>query len=353
MAKSKARTVKAGRAAGAVATSGSSDSPKAASAAASSAGKSSGGKTGRRAAAEKGRSSTTAPAGAHERKRSAPVQQESELDPKLVNPPAETTAERARKISTKDYLGELGTLQVELVKLQEWVRDQGLRVVIVFEGRDAAGKGGAIKTITQSLNPRFARVVALGTPTEREKTQWYFQRYVPHLPAAGEMVLFDRSWYNRAGVERVMGFCTDDEYAEFLRSCPEFERMLVRSGILIVKYWFSVSDAEQERRFQGRIDDPTKRWKLSPMDLQSRARWVEYSKAKDEMFRHTDIKQAPWYVVNADNKKRARLNVIRHLLSLVPYRDLTPEAIVLPPREPDSGYVRPPMTDQTFVPEPY
>jgi polyphosphate kinase len=358
MAKSKARTAKAGRAAGAVATSGGSDSTKATSAAASAGiktggSKTGGSKTGRRAA-EKGRSSRTAPAGARERKRSAPVQREDEVDPSLVNAPTDTAAEtRTRKISTKDYLGELGKLQVELVKLQEWVRDQGLRVVIVFEGRDAAGKGGAIKTITQSLNPRFARVVALGTPTEREKTQWYFQRYVPHLPAAGEMVLFDRSWYNRAGVERVMGFCTDDEYAEFLRSCPEFERMLVRSGILIVKYWFSVSDAEQERRFQGRIDDPTKRWKLSPMDLQSRARWVEYSKAKDEMFRHTDIKQAPWYVVNADNKKRARLNVIRHLLGLVPYRDLTPEAIVLPPREPDSGYVRPPMTDQTFVPEPY
>jgi polyphosphate kinase 2 len=354
MAKSKARTAKAGRAAGAVATSGRSDSPKATSAAASGDSKAGGSKTGRRAAAEKRRSSRTAPAGARDRKRSAPVPREDELDPNLVNAPHDTAAEtRTRKISTKDYLGELGNLQVELVKLQEWVRDQGLRVVIVFEGRDAAGKGGAIKTITQSLNPRFARVVALGTPTEREKTQWYFQRYVPHLPAAGEMVLFDRSWYNRAGVERVMGFCTDDEYAEFLRSCPEFERMLVRSGILIVKYWFSVSDAEQERRFQGRIDDPTKRWKLSPMDLQSRARWVEYSKAKDEMFRHTDIKQAPWHVVNADNKKRARLNVIRHLLSLVPYRDLTPEAIVLPPREPDSGYVRPPMTDQTFVPEPY
>jgi polyphosphate kinase 2 len=348
MAKSKARMAKAGRAAGAVATSGGSDSPKAAPAAASG-----GSKTGRRAA-EKGRSSRTAPAAARGRKRSAQVQQEDELDPSLVNAPPDAAAEtRAQKISTKDYLAELGKLQVELIKLQEWIREQGLRVVIVFEGRDAAGKGGAIKTITQSLNPRFARVVALGTPTEREKTQWYFQRYVPHLPAAGEAVLFDRSWYNRAGVERVMGFCTDEEYAEFLRSCPEFERMLVRSGIVLIKYWFSVSDAEQERRFRGRIDDPTKRWKLSPMDLQSRARWVEYSKAKDEMFRHTDIKQAPWYVVNADNKKRARLNVIRHLLSLIPYQDLTPEAIVLPPREPDKGYVRPPMTDQTFVPEPY
>ena len=195
--------------------------------------------------------------------------------------------------------------------------------------------------------------MALGTPTEREKTQWYFQRYVAHFPAAGEMVFFDRSWYNRAGVERVMGFCTEDEYRDFLRSCPEFERMLVRSGIVLIKYWFSVSDREQERRFQGRIEDPTKRWKLSPMDLESRARWVEYSRAKDEMFQFTDIKQAPWYVVNADNKKRARLNVISHLLSLIPYQDLTPDPIVLPVREPDRGYVRPPMGDQTFIPEPF
>jgi polyphosphate kinase 2 len=357
MAKSKARTAKVARAVGALAATGGTDGPKAAGTVAP--GKpekprAAGSKNGPAAAPGKARRARTAPAAARGRKRSAPVQQESELDPRLVNPPGETATEtRARKISTKEYLAALAKLQVELVKLQEWIRDQGLRVVIVFEGRDAAGKGGAIKTITQSLNPRFARVVALGTPTEREKTQWYFQRYVPHLPAAGEAVLFDRSWYNRAGVERVMGFCTDEEYAEFLRACPEFERMLVRSGILLVKYWFSVSDAEQERRFRGRIDDPTKRWKLSPMDLQSRARWVEYSKAKDEMFRHTDIKQAPWYVVNADNKKRARLNVIRHLLSLIQYQDLTPESIILPPREPDKGYVRPPMTDQTFVPEPY
>ena len=356
MAKSKARAAKPGRAAAAAAVTGGGDDARTAGNAtrAPSKARAAASKNGRTAAADKARAATTAPARQRGKKGSAPAQREDELDPRLVNPPAETSAEaRARKISTKDYLAELGKLQVELVKLQEWIRDQGLRVVIVFEGRDAAGKGGAIKTITQSLNPRFARVVALGTPTEREKTQWYFQRYVPHLPAAGEMVLFDRSWYNRAGVERVMGFCTDDEYAEFLRSCPEFERMLVRSGILIVKYWFSVSDSEQERRFQGRIDDPTKRWKLSPMDLQSRARWVEYSKAKDDMFRHTDIKQAPWYVVASDDKKRARLNVIRHLLSLVPYRDLTPQAIVLPPREPDSGYVRPPLADQTFVPEPY
>ena len=269
------------------------------------------------------------------------------------DPPVDSIGSSVRTIGNKEYLAELARLHVELVKLEEWIKYTGRRVVIIFEGRDAAGKGGAIKTITLRLNPRYARVVALGTPTEREKTQWYFQRYVEHLPAAGEMVLFDRSWYNRAGVERVMGFCTEEEYREFLRSCPEFERMLVRSGVTVVKYWFSVSDGEQERRFQDRIADPTKRWKLSPMDLQSRARWVEYSKAKDEMFAHTDIKQAPWYVVNADNKKRARLNVIAHLLSLFPYEDLTPEPIVLPPREPDSGYVRPPITDQTFVPEVY
>ena len=257
------------------------------------------------------------------------------------------------KISNKEYEKELAMLQIELVKLQEWIKAKGLKVVCIFEGRDAAGKGGVIKRITESLNPRICRVVALGTPTEREKTQWYFQRYVPHLPAAGEMVLFDRSWYNRAGVERVMGFCTDDEYKEFMRSCPEFERMLVRSGILLIKYWFSVSDEEQERRFQGRIKDPTKRWKLSPMDLESRARWVEYSRAKDQMFAYTDIKQAAWYVVEADVKKRARLNCIHHLLSLIPYDDHTPEPIELPPRQKRGGYIRPPMSDQTFIPEIY
>jgi len=210
-----------------------------------------------------------------------------------------------------------------------------------------------IKRISEYLNPRVARTVALPAPTERERGQWYFQRYVAHLPAAGEMVLFDRSWYNRAGVERVMGFCTEAEYQAFLRDCPEYERMLVHSGIILVKYWFSVSDAEQERRFQSRLEDPTKRWKLSPMDLESRSRWVEYSRAKDEMFAYTDIKQAPWYVVNADNKKRARLNVIHHLLSLIRYQDLTPDPIVLPTRQEDKGYVRPPLTDQTFVPEVY
>lgn len=262
-------------------------------------------------------------------------------------------APNSRKLAEKDYLKELSRLQLELSKLQEWVRARGLKVVVIFEGRDAAGKGGAIKTITMGLNPRVARIAALPAPTERERSQWYFQRYVSHLPAAGEIVLFDRSWYNRAGVERVMGFATPAEVEEFYRSCPEFERMLVRSGIILVKYWFSVSDAEQERRFQGRISDPTKRWKLSPMDLMSRTRWVEYSVAKDEMFRHTDIKQAPWYVVRGDDKKRARLNVISHLLSLIPYEDLTPEPIILPPREPDRGYVRPPLDEQTFVPEVY
>jgi polyphosphate kinase len=248
-----------------------------------------------------------------------------------------------------DYEQELRRLQVELVKLQEWVRCKGLKLVALFEGRDAAGKGGAIKRITESLNPRICRVVALGTPTEKEKTQWYFQRYVSHLPAAGEIVLFDRSWYNRAGVEHVMGFCGESEYMEFLHSCPEFERMLVRSGIILVKYWFSVSDEEQERRFQERMHDVTKRWKLSSMDLESRRRWVEYSRAKDEMFAHTDIKQAPWYVVNADKKKCARLNVIRHLLSLVPYEDLTPEPVKLPSLE-KSKYIRPPIHDQNFIP---
>jgi polyphosphate kinase len=258
-----------------------------------------------------------------------------------------------RKIEKKVYERELARLQVELVKLQEWIKHEGLKVVVLFEGRDAAGKGGVIKRIMQRLNPRVCRVVALGMPTERDKTQWYFQRYVPNLPAAGEMALFDRSWYNRAGVERVMGFCTEQEYGEFMRSCPEFERMLIRSGIILIKYWFSVSDEEQERRFEARIDDPVKRWKLSPMDMESRAKWVEYSKAKDEMFKYTDIKQAPWYVVPADNKKRARLNCIHHLLSLIPYRDLTPEPIELPPRQKDKGYVRPPITDQTFVPDVY
>jgi polyphosphate kinase 2 len=259
--------------------------------------------------------------------------------------------EKKKKITTQDYDKNLRALQVELVKLQKWISNKKLKVVVLFEGRDAAGKGGVIKRITQSLNPRICRVVALATPTEKEKTQWYFQRYVAHLPAAGEMVLFDRSWYNRAGVEYVMGFCTDEEHKEFLRSCPEFERMLVRSGIMLIKYWFSISDEEQEARFQSRIKDRTKRWKLSDMDVQSRSNWVEYSKAKDIMFAHTDIKQAPWYVVNADDKKRARLNCINHLLSLIPYEDIPPEEITLPARQREVGYVRPPIEDQNFIPE--
>jgi len=257
-----------------------------------------------------------------------------------------------KRLKGKVYEKELARLQVELVKLQEWIKHKGLKVVVIFEGRDAAGKGGVIKRITLRLNPRICRVVALGTPTEKEKSQWYFQRYVATLPSAGEMVLLDRSWYNRGGVERVMGFCTEDEYREFLRSCPEFERMLVRSGIMVIKYWFSVSDDVQEKRFQKRLEDPVRRWKLSPMDLESRAKWVEYSKAKDEMFYYTDIKQAPWYDVNADDKKRARLNCIHHLLSLIPYKDLTPKAIKLPPRQRrGKGYVRPPISDRTFIPE--
>ena len=257
------------------------------------------------------------------------------------------------KIDNITYEKELINLQHELMKLQEWVTLKGLKIVVVFEGRDAAGKGGVIKRMTQHLSPRICRVAALPSPTEREKHQWYFQRYVTHLPAAGEIVLFDRSWYNRAGVERVMEFCTDEEYSEFLRSCPEFERMLVRSGIILIKYWFSVSDEEQERRFQNRIKDPLKQWKLSPMDVQSRARWLEYSKAKDEMFAHTDIKQAPWFVVKSDIKKHARLNCISHFLSMIPYESIKREKIKLPERHSGAGYVRPPMSDQTFIPDKY
>lgn len=249
------------------------------------------------------------------------------------------------------YREELVRLQLELVKLQHWIVEQGLRVVILFEGRDAAGKGGTISRITQPLNPRVCRIAALAKPTEREISQWYFQRYVAHLPAAGEMVLFDRSWYNRAGVERVMGFCTEAQYREFLRSCPEFERMLVRSGIVLIKYWFSVSAEEQRKRFQARIDNPEKRWKLSQMDLYSRSKWTEYSKAKDEMFAHTDIKQAPWWVVDGNNKKRARLNCISHLLSQIPYQEIDYPEIALPKLQSQTGYVRPPVEEQSFVPE--
>jgi polyphosphate kinase 2 len=257
------------------------------------------------------------------------------------------------KLSRVTFEKELERLQRELVLLQEYVKAKGLKVVVVFEGRDAAGKGGVIKRITERTSPRAWRIAALATPTERERTQWYFQRYVAELPAAGEVVLFDRSWYNRAGVERVMGFCTDAEYQEFMRSCPEFERMLVRSGIILIKYWFSVSDAEQERRFRARVNDPMRRWKLSPMDLKSRERWVEYSRAKDDMFAHTDIKQAPWFVVDANDKRRARLNCIAHLLSMIPYEDVIPPPLELPARQADDHYIRPPITDQTFVPEVY
>jgi polyphosphate kinase len=267
--------------------------------------------------------------------------------------PVESVKADERKISKKVYEKALATLQNEMVTMQEWVKANGLRVLVLFEGRDAAGKGGVIKRITEPLNPRYSRVVALPAPNEREKTQWYFQRYLAHLPCAGEMVFFDRSWYNRAGVERVMDFCTDEEYWEFLRTVPELERMLVRSGIQVIKYWFSVSDEEQEARFQDRMNTPAKRWKLSPMDLESRSRWVEYSKAKDMMFQHTDIPQAPWWVVPADNKKIARLNCISHLLSQIDYKDITPAPIELPERQPDNGYERPPLGEQNFVPEVY
>ena len=261
--------------------------------------------------------------------------------------------ERKVKLDLDFYEKELVKLQIELVKLQEWIKHKGLRVVVLFEGRDAAGKGGTIKRITECLNPRICRVIALGIPTEREKTQWYFQRYVDQLPAAGEIVLFDRSWYNRAGVERVMEFCTEDEYWDFLRSCPHFETMLIRSGIILIKYWFSVSDMEQERRFLQRMEDPTRRWKISNMDMAARTKWVEYSKAKDEMFAYTDTKQSPWYVVEADDKRRARLNCISHLLGMIPYKKVPREKIILPPLERDKSYVRPPMSEQTFVPEKY
>ncbi len=255
------------------------------------------------------------------------------------------------KIKKKLYRKEMDRLQVELVKAQEWIRQSGEKVVVIFEGRDASGKGGVIKRITQHLNPRVVRIVALGKPTEREESQWYFQRYVPHLPAAGEMCLFDRSWYNAAGVDRVMGFLTPYQVDEFLKSCPEFENMIIRSGIRLIKYWFSVSSREQERRFRRRMNDPTKRWKLSPMDLKSRELWEDYSRAKDEMIAATDTDESPWWVVEADDKKRARLNCINHLLSLIPYRDVPHEKLQLEPRPPAKGYERPPKGEQHFVPE--
>jgi len=259
---------------------------------------------------------------------------------------------KLKELKKADYVRELRRLQVELLQLEEWVRHKGLRVVVVFEGRDTAGKGGVIKRMTALLNPRFVRVVALPAPTERERTQWYFQRYITHLPSAGEMVLFDRSWYNRAGVERVMGFCTDEEYDEFMRACPQFERMLVRSGIVLIKYWLSVSDEEQERRFLARINDPTKRWKLSPMDVQARAKWVDYSEAKDRMFAVCDIKEAPWHVVETDNKRSAHLNLISHFLSQIPYKAVPQTEIKLPPRQ-KRKYTRPPRSSMTMVPTKY
>jgi len=269
-----------------------------------------------------------------------------ESDPRL-------RGEKEEKLPSKYYEAEMFRLQVELVKLQEWVTKKGLKVAIVFEGRDAAGKGGVIKRIIEHMSPRICNIVALPAPTEREKTQWYFQRYIAHLPAAGEVVLFDRSWYNRAGVERVMGFCTEEEYQEFLRFCPEFECSLVRSGIILIKYWFSVSNVEQERRFQGRALERHKLWKLSPMDMESRSRWMDYSKCKDEMFFNTDIPQAPWYVVPSDDKKRARLNCISHLLDMIPYKDLKPKVPEIPPLKEEKGYKRTAMHQQTFVPKRY
>ncbi len=264
-----------------------------------------------------------------------------------------STTGKKKKLSKKYYKNELRNLQVELVKLQEWIKHKDLKVVVIFEGRDAAGKGGTIKRIIRRLNTRICRVVALGTPSDREKTQWYYQRYVNHLPAGGEMVLFDRSWYNRAGVEKVMGFCTKNEYWEFLRSCPNFEEMLIHSGIILIKYWFSVSEKQQEKRFRARNNDPTKRWKLSPVDLKSRELFVEYSKAKDEMFAFTDTALSPWYIVNADEKKRARLNCIRHLLSLIPYQDLTRDPLDFPERGDHKDYKRPPKSQLNYVPEVY
>jgi polyphosphate kinase 2 len=259
--------------------------------------------------------------------------------------------EQPQRLARAVYEKELARLQAQLVELQEWVRVEGSRVVVVFEGRDAAGKGSTIKRVTEFLNPRIARIVALPAPTERERSHWYFQRYVSHLPAAGEIVLLDRSWYNRAGVERVMGFCTKEEYYRFLHQCPIYERLLVEDGILLRKYWFSVSDAEQENRFRDRLQDPMRRWKLSPMDLESITRWEDYSRAKDEMFVHTDIPEAPWYVVESEDKRRARINMIAHLLSTIPYHEVQRPPLVLPPRPPSAGYERPPRTMQTYVPD--
>src|SRR6478672_1257760 len=256
-----------------------------------------------------------------------------------------------RKLPRQLYETELYRLQGELVKMQEWMRTEGARIVVIFEGRDAAGKGGTIQRVAQYLNPRAARIAALPAPTERESTQWYFQRYIAQLPAAGELVLLDRSWYNRAGVEHVMGFCTKEEYFRFLHQCPIFERLLVEDGILVRKYWFSVSDSEQQRRFRGRLEDPLRRWKLSPMDLESITRWEDYSRAKDEMFVHTDIPEAPWHVVESDDKRNARINMIAHLLSTIPYHQVQPRPLTLPSRPPARGYIRVPRDMQSYVPD--
>ena len=259
--------------------------------------------------------------------------------------------DKAARVPRIAYETELLRLQTELVKLQEWVRAEGARLVVVFEGRDAAGKGGTITRVAEHLNPRIARIAALPKPTERERTQWYFQRYVAHLPAAGEIVMFDRSWYNRAGVEHVMGFCTKEEHQLFLRQCPIFERMLMEGGILLRKYWFSVSDTEQQDRFRKRLEDPLRRWKLSPMDLESLSRWEAYSRAKDEMMVHTDLPEAPWNIVESDDKRRARLNMIAHLLDSVPYREVPPPVLKLPERPESTGYVRTPRELQNYVPD--
>ena len=300
-------------------------------------------------AAAKNAKAKDAKAGKKEPKAKEPKAKEPKNEKKLDQTPGEKGP-----LEKKFYEKHLEKLQNELVKLQTWVKKQNLRVLVIFEGRDAAGKGGVIKTLTAPLNPRGCRVVALGTPTEREKSQWYFQRYVSHLPAGGEIVLFDRSWYNRAGVEHVMEFCTKGEYQEFLESCPDFERMLVRSGIVLVKYWFSVSDDEQEKRLRDRAETPTKRWKISPIDVHARSRWVDFSRAKDAMFEHTDNADSPWWVVEGDDKRRARLNCIHHLLSQIPYEDVLPrERIKFPPRQKDKGYTRPPREKQRFVPERY
>ena len=281
---------------------------------------------------------------------------ELELEDAVLSQEIKKIYQRAHgeTIARRTYFEALLNLQAELIKLQDWVVHNRKKVVVLFEGRDSAGKGGVIKRITQRLNPRVVRVVALPAPSDREKSQWYFQRYVPHLPAAGEIVLFDRSWYNRAGVERVMGFASEAEVDEFLWAVPQFEELLIRSGIILVKYWFSISDEEQERRFQARIDSPLKRWKLSPMDIESRNRWEEYSHAKDEMFRVTDTAGSPWWVVDGEDKRSARLNCISHLLTQVEYRDVVPDPLELPPRPaPVRTYERPPIDEQTFVPQRY